>query len=142
MLTAADAKRLAIAAHDGFTRAIWPTHTPADGDLVFALATGSSGIVPDPDAAIDLCAAAGATVARAIARAVYAARPAADDPFPTWSERFGGGQLAGADAVTPSSAPAPRRTAGRAWPRWAGGSDRRCRRFVKPWSAPCCGVRR
>ncbi len=95
LLTAADAKRLAIAAHDGFTRAIWPTHTPADGDLVFALATGSSGIVPEPDAAIDLCAAAGATVARAIARAVHAARPAEDDYFPTWSERFGGGQPAG-----------------------------------------------
>ena len=43
VLTAAAAKRLAIAAHDGFARAIWPAHTPADGDLVFALATGASG---------------------------------------------------------------------------------------------------
>ncbi|RUT81098.1 peptidase T4, partial [Mesorhizobium sp. USDA-HM6] len=36
VLTKAAAKRLAISAHDGFARAIWPTHTPADGDLVFA----------------------------------------------------------------------------------------------------------
>ncbi len=28
--------------HDGFARAIWPSHTPFDGDLVFALSTGRS----------------------------------------------------------------------------------------------------
>ena len=71
------AKRLAIAAHDGFARAIWPTHTPTDGDLVFALATGASGTAPDGEVAIDLYAAAGATMARAIARAVHAATPRA-----------------------------------------------------------------
>ncbi|WP_037408356.1 P1 family peptidase, partial [Shinella sp. DD12] len=43
VLTKAEAKRLAIAAHDGFARALWPAHTPLDGDLVFALATGGSG---------------------------------------------------------------------------------------------------
>lgn len=87
MLPKAAAKRLAIAAHDGFARAIWPTHTPFDGDLVFALATGRSNIAFDPDAATDLYAAAGATMARAIARAVYAATPAAGDLMPVWSSR-------------------------------------------------------
>ncbi|TPO08088.1 P1 family peptidase, partial [Mesorhizobium sp. CU2] len=53
VLTKAAAKRLAIAAHDGFARAIWPTHTPADGDLVFALATARSGLALDGDAALD-----------------------------------------------------------------------------------------
>lgn len=81
------AKRLAIAAHDGFARAIWPTHTPVDGDLVFGLATGQSGISPSPDAALDLYAAAGATMARAIARAIFSAAPEAGDPFPVWAER-------------------------------------------------------
>ena len=28
-------------AHDGFARAIAPAHTPADGDTIFALATGA-----------------------------------------------------------------------------------------------------
>lgn len=79
------AKRLAISAHDGFTRAIWPAHTPADGDLVFALATGASGVPLDGTGALELFAVAGATMARAIARAVHAATPAADDPFPVWS---------------------------------------------------------
>ncbi len=41
VMTKAAARRLAISAHDGFARAIWPSHTPADGDLVFALATGT-----------------------------------------------------------------------------------------------------
>ena len=91
VLTKGDAKRLAIAAHDGLARAIWPAHTAVDGDLVFALATGKSGRRPDLFAAIDLGAAAATTMARAIARAVHGASPAPDDPFPTWRERFGRG---------------------------------------------------
>lgn len=87
VLTKAAAKRLAVAAHDGFARAIWPTHTPFDGDLVFALATGRSGIVLPPVDAVDLYAAAGATMARAIARGVHAATPAAGDLFPVWASR-------------------------------------------------------
>jgi L-aminopeptidase/D-esterase-like protein len=39
-LDKAECKRLAIAAHDGFARAIWPSHTPMDGDLIFAVSTG------------------------------------------------------------------------------------------------------
>ncbi len=85
VLTKAAAKRLAIAAHDGFTRAIWPSHTPFDGDLVFALATGRSGSAVSPEQAIELGAVAGATMARAIARGVHAATAAEGDPFPVWS---------------------------------------------------------
>jgi len=87
VLTKADAKRLAVAAHDGFARAIWPAHTPADGDLIFALATGRSGKRLDLHDAIDLYATAGATMARAIARGVFAATPADGDLFPVWSSR-------------------------------------------------------
>jgi len=87
ILNGAAAKRLAIAAHDGFARAIWPSHTPADGDLIFALATGTSGIDLSMEAAIDLYAVAAATMARAVARGVFAATPADGDVFPTWRER-------------------------------------------------------
>lgn len=83
-LSKAQAKRLAVAAHDGFTRALWPSHTPLDGDLVFALATGKAGTTPDHNAFIDLCAAAAATMARAIARGIHAARPAKNDLLPSW----------------------------------------------------------
>jgi len=84
ILTTAQAKRLAIAAHDGYARAIWPAHTPFDGDLVFALATGTSDRTPEIAEFIDLCAAAASTMARAVARGVHAATPADNDPFPVW----------------------------------------------------------
>ncbi|RCS24395.1 S58 family peptidase [Phyllobacterium salinisoli] len=89
VLTKAQAKRLAVSAHDGFARAIWPAHTPFDGDLVFALATGTSGTSPQLDDFIDLCAAAASTMARAIARGVFAAQSAAGDLFPAWTSRNG-----------------------------------------------------
>ena len=74
VLTKAQAKRLAIAAHDGFARALWPSHTPLDGDLVFALATGTSGVTPQINDWIDLGAHAASTMSRAIARGVYEAK--------------------------------------------------------------------
>jgi L-aminopeptidase/D-esterase-like protein len=86
-LTKATAKRLAIAAHDGLARAIWPVHTPVDGDLVFALATGEKTAELTLNEGIEMHAAATAVMARAIARAVYAATPAPGDIFPTWSMR-------------------------------------------------------
>jgi L-aminopeptidase/D-esterase-like protein len=86
MLTKAEAKRLAIAAHDGFARAIWPSHTPIDGDLVFALATGASGRRPEPIEMIALCAGAASAMARAVARGIFAATPAKGDLFPCWRD--------------------------------------------------------
>ena len=85
-LTKAEAKRFAVMAHDGFARALWPSHTPADGDLVFAVATGLNGTAVNM---IELGAAGAAAMARAIARAVYAATISPGDTVPTWRERFG-----------------------------------------------------
>lgn len=88
-LTKAAAKRLAVAAHDGLARAIWPAHTPFDGDIVFALSTGRR-TVEDPDRTLaTLCAVAASTLARAIARGVHAASPVQGDLLPTWREAFG-----------------------------------------------------
>ncbi len=39
-LDKAQARRVAIMAHDGLARTIVPVHTPTDGDTIFALATG------------------------------------------------------------------------------------------------------
>lgn len=86
VLTKAETKRLAISAHDGFARAIWPCHTLSDGDLVFALSTGSSGKRPTHDEFVDMCASAASTMARAIARGVYAAKPHKGDVMPSWSQ--------------------------------------------------------
>ena len=86
-LTQAQATRLATAAHDGMARAILPSHTPFDGDLVFAAATGT-GPAPDLFGQAILGHAASVCLARAIARAVYEATPAAGDILPTWREKF------------------------------------------------------
>ncbi|MCR4266263.1 P1 family peptidase [Nitratireductor sp. ZSWI3] len=86
-LDKAAAKRLAIAAHDGFARAIWPAHTPVDGDLVFALGTGRNETALDLETLIDLNAAAASTMARAIARGVFAATAADGDKTPVWTTR-------------------------------------------------------
>lgn len=46
-LNKAQAKRLAMSAHDGLARSIRPAHTTPDGDTLFALATGSETNTPD-----------------------------------------------------------------------------------------------
>ena len=47
-LTKAQARRMALAAHDGIARAVVPSHTPHDGDLVFAAATGAQAAARRP----------------------------------------------------------------------------------------------
>lgn len=81
-LTQAQATRLAIASHDGLARALLPAHTPFDGDLIFAAATGKQDQIEDMT---QLGHAAALCVSRAIARAVFAATPAPNDPYPCWS---------------------------------------------------------
>lgn len=75
-LTKTELKRLAIMAHDGFARALWPAHTPFDGDIVFAISTGTRDVGDVNTALIEIGAAAAATTARAIARGVYEAERA------------------------------------------------------------------
>jgi L-aminopeptidase/D-esterase-like protein len=73
-LTPAEAKRLAIMAQDGLARAIRPAHTPFDGDVVFALATGKRPVAaPRLGVVARLGALAADCLARAIARGVYEA---------------------------------------------------------------------
>lgn len=89
VLTKPQAKRMAVAAQDGIGRAVSPAHTAVDGDVVFALATGQRGLSDPLMDPVRIGHAAAVCVARAIARAVYAAAPAENDPFSTWREQFG-----------------------------------------------------
>ena len=89
ILTKAQAKRLAIVAHDGLARAIYPVHTPLDGDIVFAAATGKRPLADPIYAFAELGAVAANVLARAVARGVYEATalsfPAA---LPSWKDEF------------------------------------------------------
>jgi len=70
-LTKVQANRLAQVAHDGLARAINPVHTVADGDTLFALATGRHAKHPGM---MVLATMAAEAVARATVRAVLAAQ--------------------------------------------------------------------
>ncbi len=70
-LTKTQATRLAQVAHDGLARAINPVHTVADGDTLFALATGRAKTHPGM---MVLATMAAEAVARATVRAVRAAQ--------------------------------------------------------------------
>lgn len=89
-LTKAEAKRLAVMAQDGLARAILPVHTPLDGDVVFAAATGAVRLADPVGDLARLGDAAARTLARAVAIGVFAATalPFPDAP-PAWRDRFG-----------------------------------------------------
>ncbi|RAR85563.1 L-aminopeptidase/D-esterase-like protein [Paracidovorax anthurii] len=71
VITKAQARRLAVCAHDGLARAINPVHTLSDGDTLFALGTGLAG---KPLGMMVLATMAAEATARATLRAVLAAR--------------------------------------------------------------------
>ena len=78
---------MAEVAQGGLARAIYPAHTPFDGDLVFAVSTGTRPAGPESALeALVLAHAAALCLSRAIARAVHAARPAAGNLLPCWCE--------------------------------------------------------
>ena len=85
VLTQAQCTRLATAAHDGFARALVPSHTPMDGDLIFAAATGTIPLANPVADLLGLGHAAATVMARAIARAVFHASPEPGDRLPCWS---------------------------------------------------------
>jgi D-aminopeptidase len=90
VLTKPQAQRLAVMAQDGLARALRPVHTPLDGDIVFAAATGGRPLADPVYALAELGALAADVVARAIARGVYEAHAL---PFagaaPSWRDKFG-----------------------------------------------------
>jgi L-aminopeptidase/D-esterase-like protein len=70
LLTKSEATKVAQMAHDGLARTINPVHTAADGDTIFAAATGTSSVKAD----VTTIGAIGAeTMARAVNRAVLSA---------------------------------------------------------------------
>jgi L-aminopeptidase/D-esterase-like protein len=91
-LTKPQAKRLAITAQDGLSRAIRPVHTPLDGDTVFAAATGLRPLADPIWSLASLGALAADVLARAVARGVYAAASSigVTDLPPAWRDRFRG----------------------------------------------------
>jgi len=78
-LTKAEANKVAQMAQDGLARSINPAHTMTDGDVVFALATGSR---PGPANVTLIGALAAEMLAEAVLRGVLAARGIGGDGLP------------------------------------------------------------
>ncbi len=90
ILTKAQAKRLAVMAQSGLSRAIYPVHSPLDGDVVFAASTGRRALTDATLGLAALGALAANVVARAIARGVFAATALAwPGAQPSWKDQFG-----------------------------------------------------
>jgi L-aminopeptidase/D-esterase-like protein len=89
-LSKAQCNRLAVMAHDGFARAIYPVHTPLDGDVIFTAATGAKPLADPYYGLAGLGMVAANVMARAIARGIYEATAL---PFagalPSWKDKFG-----------------------------------------------------
>jgi len=89
-LTKAQAKRLAVMAQSGLSRAIYPVHTPLDGDVVFAAATGVMQLSDPVFALSELGMLAANVLARAIARGIFEASALPfPNTLPSWRDRFG-----------------------------------------------------
>lgn len=72
-LDKAQARRVAIMAHDGYARALRPVHTPFDGDTVFCLASGTREGIVEAGELARIGALAADCMARAIGRGIWQA---------------------------------------------------------------------
>jgi L-aminopeptidase/D-esterase-like protein len=89
VLSKAQAERLAIMAQTGLARAIYPVHTPLDGDILFAAATGRKPLADPLRALSGLGTLAANTVSRAVARAIYEAEALPyPGSLPSWRDKF------------------------------------------------------
>jgi L-aminopeptidase/D-esterase-like protein len=89
ILTKAQANRLAVIAQTGMARAIYPVHSPLDGDTLFAAATSRRPLADPVFSLAQLGTLAANVVARAIARGVFAADALPGDSLPSWQDKFG-----------------------------------------------------
>jgi L-aminopeptidase/D-esterase-like protein len=89
ILSKVQCHRLAVMAQTGLARAIYPVHTPLDGDVVFAAATGKKPLADPVIGLAELGTLAANVLARAVARGVYEATAL---PFPgaspSWKDKF------------------------------------------------------
>jgi len=87
-LTKAELKRIAVAAQDGMARAIMPSHTLYDGDLIFSVATGTKPLSDKTVDALAIGHAAAIVLSRAIARGIWEASAAPNDRLPCFRDKY------------------------------------------------------
>jgi L-aminopeptidase/D-esterase-like protein len=81
-----DLNRIATAAHSGIARAIEPSHTPFDGDIIFSATSGTQPIDSKDKDLMLVCQLSALCITQAIGSAIKAARKKRGDKLACWAD--------------------------------------------------------
>ena len=79
-----DLNRIATSAHTGIARAIEPSHTPFDGDIIFSATSGTEPIISKDKDLMLVCQLSALCVTQAVGSAIKAARKKKGDQLSCW----------------------------------------------------------
>ena len=81
-----DLYRIATSAHTGIARAIEPSHTPFDGDIIFSATSGAEPIVSKDQDLMLVCQLSALCVTQAVGSAIKAASKKKGDQLSCWAD--------------------------------------------------------
>ena len=81
-----DLNRIATSAHSGIARAIEPSHTPFDGDIIFSATSGTQPIDSEDKDLMLVCQLSALCVTQAVGSAIKAARKKKGDQLACWAD--------------------------------------------------------
>ena len=81
-----DLNRIATAAHSGIARAIEPSHTPFDGDIIFSATSGTQPIYSKDKDLMLVCQLSALCITQAVGSAIKAARKKRGDELACWAD--------------------------------------------------------
>ncbi len=81
-----DLNRIATAAHAGIARAIEPSHTPFDGDIIFSATSGTQPIYMKENDLMLVCQLSALCITQAVGSAIKAARKKRGDKLACWAD--------------------------------------------------------
>ena len=81
-----DLNRIATSAHTGIARAIEPSHTPFDGDIIFSATSGTEPIISKDKDLMLVCQLSALCVTQAVGNAIKAARKKKGDQLSCWAD--------------------------------------------------------
>ena len=81
-----DLNRIATSAHTGIARAIEPSHTPFDGDIIFSATSGTEPIISKDKDLMLVCQLSALCVTQAVGSAIKAARKKQGDQLSCWAD--------------------------------------------------------
>ncbi len=81
-----DLNRIATAAHSGIARAIEPSHTPFDGDIIFSATSGTHPIDSKDNDLMLVCQLSALCITQAVGSAIKAATKKRGDKLACWAD--------------------------------------------------------